>query len=117
MSSKNPGIDQDSMDEYLERKKAEKNYPDRIEMKYLKLRDDPSSLQEAVTCILGSFDEKYGDDMSLLMYELYQKGMTPTVESELRTIAQEIGEEMDIELYALAESEVEHDDINSLWQA
>ena len=115
MSSKNPGIDQDSIDEYLERKKAEKNYQDRIEMKYLKLREDPSSQREAVSLIFSSFDEKYGHDMSLLMYELYQKGMTSTVESRLRTVAQEIGEEMDTELYALAESEVERDDINSLW--
>ena len=98
------------IDNYLERQEAAENYQDRIESKYLELRENPDALREAEWFFSSDFDEGHESEMTLILYEFYKKGMTPTVEHRLRTLAQERAEKMDIELYELAKSAVEDDD-------
>ena len=98
------------IDDYLERQEEAENYQDRIEAKYLELRENPDTLREAEWFVSSNFDEGHEAETTLILYEFYRKGMTPTVEHRLRTLAQERAEKMDIELYDLAKSAVEDDD-------
>ena len=98
------------IDDYLERQEAAENYQDRIEAKYLELRENPDALREAEWFVSSHFDEGHEANTTLMLYEFYRKGMTPIVERQLRTLAQERAEKMDIELYDLAKSAVEDDD-------
>ena len=98
------------IDDYLERQAAAENYQDRIEAKYLELRENPDALREAEWFVSSNFNEGHEADTTLILYELYKKGITPAVERRLCTLAQERAEKMDIELYDLAKSAVEDDD-------
>ena len=97
MSSKNPGIDQDSMDDNLESQKAEKEKQERIEEKFLIFQKDGWKLS-------GAFGDMKKDlwGVPFLMYELYKEGMTPAVESALREKAKILGKGVDKTLYEYA---------------